>query len=161
MLFERGESEYGLARYADAFESFSKALTHRQAPQAEEMTRLRQAEAAIAIQKYDDAIASYRLLIKQSPDNQRYQVGLSVALVGKQDYQAALSILNPAIAKDPTGPAHYARALAHFYMGDRSASKQDIDIALRAEPGNPVYRQLLNTLNDPTAQSTAIPANKP
>ena len=161
LLFERGESEYGLARYADAFESFSKALTHRQAPQAEEMTRLRQAEAAIAIQKYDDAIASYRLLIKQSPDNQRYQVGLSVALVGKQDYQAALSILNPAIAKDPTGPAHYARALAHFYMGDRSASKQDIDIALRAEPGNPVYRQLLNTLNDPTAQSTAIPANKP
>lgn len=157
LYYQRGESQYALARFAEAFDSFSKSLSHRQTTEAEEFTRLRQAEAAVASQKYDTAIASYQLLVKQNPDKQRYQVGLSMAYIGKKDYPAAMDILNPAIAQRPTGAAHYARALAHFYMGKRDASLQDLQIALRAEPNNPVYAQLQQMLNPPAAKPAAKP----
>ena len=79
-----------------------------------------------------------------------------MAYVGKKDYPAALAILNPAIAQRPTGAAHYARALAYFYMGNRAASSQDLDLAMRAEPNNPMYRQL-QTMLVPPVKPTAKP----
>lgn len=156
LYYHRGESQYALGRFADAYDSFTKSLTHRQIAEAEALTRLRQAEAAVASQRYDEAITSYHQLIQKSPDKQRYKVGLSMALVGKKDYPAALAILNPIIAQRPTGAAHYARALAYFYLGNRAASTQDLEIALRSEPSNPVYRGFEKMLAPP-AKLTAKP----
>ena len=156
LYYHRGESQYALGRFADAYGSFTKSLTRPQIAEAEALTRLRQAEAAVATQRYDEAITSYQQLIQKSPDKQRYQVGLSMALVGKKDYPAALAILNPIIAQRPTGAAHYARALAYFYLGNRAASTQDLEIALRSEPSNPVYRGFEKMLAPP-AKSTAKP----
>lgn len=153
LYYHRGESQYALGRFADAYDSFTKSLTHPQIAEAELLTRLRQAEAAVASQRYDEAIASYRQLIEKSPDKQRYKVGLSMALVGKKDYPAALAILNPTIAQHPTGAAHYARALAYFYQGNRAASTQDLEFALRSEPTNPVYRVLEKMLVPPVKPS--------
>ena len=156
VYYHRGESQYALGRFADAYDSFTKSLTHPQIAEAEVLTRLRQAEAAVASQRYDEAIASYHQLIEKSPDKQRYKVGLSMALVGKKDYPAALAILNPVIAQHPTGAAHYARALAYFYQGNRAASTQDLEIALRIEPNNPVYR-VLEKMLAPSVKSSAQP----
>jgi len=165
LYYQRGETQYALGRFADAYASFTQALTHPQVPEADEFTRLRQAEAAVASQKYDEAIASYGLLLQKNPAKQRYQVGLSMAHIGKKDYAAALGILNPAIAQRPSGPAFYARALAHFYMGDRAASLQDVGVALRSDPNNPIYRKLQQMLAEPvgklTEKSAAKPAGKP
>jgi tetratricopeptide (TPR) repeat protein len=166
LYYQRGESQFAIRRFAEAYTSFSAAAGLPQVPEAEEFTRLRQAEAAIASQKYDEAITLYEALRKQSPDKQRYTVGLSMAHVGKKDYQAALDILNPAIAKRPTGPAHYGRALALFYLGKRTESQQDLQIALRTEPNNPSYRQLQQMMAQPTTAppapaAAAKPASKP
>ncbi len=154
--YQRGESQYALGRFADAYESYTKSLTHPQVAEAEEFTRLRQAEAAVASQRYDEAIVIYHQLIQKNPDKQRYKVGLSMALVGKKDYPAALAILNPAIAQRPTGPTYYARALTYFYMGNRAASTQDLELAMRAEPNNPMYLQLQKMLV-PAATSAVKP----
>ncbi len=156
LYYHRGESQYALGRFADAYDSFTKSLTHPQVAEAEEFTRLRQAEAAVASQKYDEAIASYHQLIQKSPNKQRYKVGLSMAHVGKKNYPAAMDILNPVVAQRPTGPAHYARALTYFYMGNRAASTQDLELAMRAEPNNTMYRQL-QTMLLPPVKSSAKP----
>jgi len=161
LYYQRGESQYALGHFAEAFESFTKALQHPQAADAEQFTRLRQAEAAVSSQNFDAAIASYRTLLKQTPDRQRYQVGLSMAYVGKKDYAAAMDILNPAIAQHPSGPAYYARALSYFYQGQHAASAQDLELAMRAEPNNPIYRNLQQRLNTPAGLPTAKPATKP
>ena len=157
LYYQRGESQFALGRFAEAFESFSKSLQHPQVVEAEQFTRLRQAEAALASQNFEAAVASYQTLIKQAPDRQRYQVGLSMAYVGKKDYAAAMNILNPAIAQRPSGPAFYARALTHFYQGNRSASEQDLELAMRAEPDNPIYRNLKRQLSAPAGQTAAKP----
>ena len=157
LYYQRGESLYALGRFKEAFESFTKALQQPQAADAQQFTRMRQAEAALASQNYDAAIASYKLLIQAAPDKQRYQVGLSMAYLRKKDYAAAMAILNPAIAQHATGPAYYARALTYFYQGNRAASAGDLELALRAEPNNPIYRNLQQQLNAPTGKSAVKP----
>ncbi len=157
LYYQRGESQYALARFQDAFESFSKALQRPQAPDAEQFTRMRQAEAGVASQNYDAAIASYKTLIQAAPDKQRYQVGLSMAYLRKQDFAAAMALLNATIAAHPAGPAYYARALTHFFQGNRTASRLDLETALRAEPDNPIYRKLQQQLDVPTGKSAAKP----
>lgn len=157
LYYQRGESQYALGRFQEAFESFSKALQRPQAPDAEQFTRMRQAEAAVASQNYDAAITSYKTLIQAAPDKQRYQVGLSMAYLRKQDYAAATALLNATIAAHPTGPAYYARALTYFYQGNRTASRGDLELALRAEPNNPIYRKLQQQLDVPTGKSAAKP----
>lgn len=157
LYYQRGESLYALGSFKEAFESFTKALQQPQAADAQQFTRMRQAEAALASQNYDAAIASYKLLIQAAPDKQRYQVGLSMAYLRKKDYAAAMAILNPAIAQHATGPAYYARALTYFYQGNRAASAGDLELALRAEPDNPIYRNLQQQLNAPTGKSAVKP----
>lgn len=157
LYYQRGESQYALGRFSDALASFAQALQRPQAPEAKQFTQMRQAEAAVASQNFDAAIAAYRTLIQKAPENQRYQVGLSMALVGKKDYAAAMDILNAAIAQRPTGPAYYGRALAYFYQGNKTASAQDLEQAIRAEPSNPIYRNLQKQLDAPAVKPVAKP----
>ena len=153
LYFQRGESQYALSNMDAAYLSFTQSLTHPQVAEAEEFTRLRQAEAAVASQRYDEAIVSYKQLLQKSPEKTRYKVGLSMAYVAKKEFTFAMNLLNPIIAQRPTGPAYYARALAYFYMNDREASKQDLEQAMRAEPNNPIYRQLQSVLAAPTGKA--------
>ena len=157
LYYQRGESQYALGRFGDAFASFAQSLQRPQAPEAEQFTQMRQAEAAVASQNFDAAIATYRALIQKAPGNQRYQVGLSMALIGKKDYPAAMDILNAAISQRPTGPAYYGRALAYLLQGNRTASAQDLAQAIRAEPGNPIYRNLQKQLDAPAVKPSAKP----
>jgi tetratricopeptide (TPR) repeat protein len=161
LYYQRGEALMALRRFADAYASFSQALQHPQGAEAEQFTQLRQAEAAVGSQNFDAAIASYQSLIQKSPDRQRYSVGLSMAYAGKADYVSALKILDAAIAQRPNGAAYYARAFIQFKMGNRAASSQDIELALRAEPNNPVYQGLQLQLNASAGQSAAKPAKNP
>jgi tetratricopeptide (TPR) repeat protein len=161
LYYQRGETFFALGRFADAFGSFNQALQHPQAAEAEQFTRLRLAEAAVVSNNFDAAVASYQVLLQKRPDNQRYQVGLSMAYVGKKDYAAAMNILNPNIAKRPSGPAYYARALAYYHQGNPAAGAQDLGQAIRAEPNNPVYRGLQQKMNTPSTQPTVNPAGKP
>lgn len=161
LFYHQGESLFAQRQFQLAYESFSQALQRKQDPEAEQFTRLRQAEAAVGSNNFDAAVISYKTLIQQSPANQRFQVGLAMAYIGKKDFVAAMGILNPAIAQRPTAAAHYARALAYFSLGDRTASVQDLNLAIRAEPNNPVYRQLEQMMNQPVASASSKAGTKP
>ena len=86
-------------------------------------------------------------LLAADPANARYQVGLAMANIGRQDFTAARAILDPLIEKRPSGPAYFARALAGYFSGDAAAARRDLDMALRAEPNNPQYRALRERLD--------------
>jgi tetratricopeptide (TPR) repeat protein len=147
LYYHRGESQFALGRFADAYASLSAALDKPQVERAERLTRLRRAEAAVAVKQYDTAVADYARLIAAEPDNSRYQVGLAMAHIGRQDFAAARAILDPLIEKRPSGPAYFARALAGYFAGDPMASRRDLEMALRAEPANPQYRALRERLD--------------
>lgn len=157
LYFQQGESQYAQQKYAEAFDSFTSALTYPQSSAEKEQAHLRQAESAVASQKYDEAILAYQRLMKEKPDNQRYQVGMSMAYIGKQNYAAALAILNPSIVKHPSEPAFYARALALYSTGKRDESAKDLAIALQTAPNNPMYRQLQTMLSTPSATPASSP----
>jgi tetratricopeptide (TPR) repeat protein len=152
--YHRGESQFALGRFADAYASLGTALEKPQVEAAERVTRLRRAEAAVAVTQYDVAIADYRKLIAAEPGNARYQVGLAMAHIGRQDFAAARAILDPLIEKRPSGPAYFARALAGYFAGDPMASRRDLEMALRAEPANPQYRALRERLDAAPAAAT-------
>ncbi|MDD2919819.1 tetratricopeptide repeat protein [Rhodoferax sp.] len=159
LYFQRGESQYALGQFAPAYASFTQALARPQTEEATEFTRMRQAESAQASTNYDAAISAYRILIQINPGKQRYKVGLSMAYLRKNDFGAALDILNPELAERPTGPAYYARALTHYAMGKHLASAQDLAMALQTDDNNPAYLQLQQLLAQPSAATQ--PATKP
>ncbi len=161
LYYQRGESQYALGQFALAYASYTQALAHPQSADGTEFTRMRQAESAVASQNYDAAIAAYRILIQQGPDKQRYKVGLSMAYVGNKEYTSAMDILKPEIAQRPTGQVFYARALAHFYMGNRTASAQDLAVALQTDANNPSYRQLQQMLAKNAADLSGKPVKAP
>ncbi len=157
LYYQRGEAQYALGRFGQAYDSFSHALQLPQAEAVAQFTRQRQAEAAMAGENFAAAIASYRLLAQQSPDQQRYQIGLAMAYTKTGEYAAALSVLDAAIVRRATGAAYYARALTHYFQGETDASAKDLEPALSAEPGNPNYLQLRQQLDASTAQRRAKP----
>jgi tetratricopeptide (TPR) repeat protein len=147
LYFHRGESQYATGRFAEAYASYGAALGKPQAESAVQHTRLRRAETAVAVREFDTAIADYRALLASQPNNSRYLVGLSMAHIGKQDVAAARAILDPLLEKQPSGPAYFARALAFYFSGDPAASRKDLEMAMRAEPGNAQYRSLRDRLD--------------
>ncbi len=152
LYYHRGESLFALGRFADAYASLGTALAKPQDERAERITRLRRAEAAVAVKQYDTAIADYTQLIAAEPGNTRYQVGLAMAHIGRQDFGAARAILDPLIQNKPSGPAFFARALLGYFAGDAAAARRDVEMALRAEPANPQYRALRDRLDsEPSA----------
>ena len=146
LYFQRGEILYNQGKFAAALRSYAQALNKPQSELEQELSRRRHAEAAVASGEYDTAIAGYQSLLQQKPDSVRNLVGLSMAHIGKNEAPKAIEILNPLIDKRPTAQAFYARALAQHYLGQNGAAQKDIDIALRAEPRNPIYLALKTEL---------------
>jgi len=151
LYYHRGESLFALGRFADAYASLGTALEKPQADAASRITRLRRAEAAVAISQYDTAIADYQKLLAAEPGNPRTQVGLAMAQIGRRDFAAARAILDPLLAQRPNAPAFFARALASYLAGDLAAARGDLDKALRADPANPQYRALRERLDAASA----------
>lgn len=142
----RGESFYATGRFQEAFDSYNEALKQPQSEEVADHTHMRRAEAAIPVQRYDVAVEDYTLLLKKNPNSPRLQVGLGMALVGKRDFPAAISLFDRLIAARPIGPAYYGRAMAYSLSGNRTAANADIAQALNLEPNNRQYQQLRSQL---------------
>lgn len=142
LYYHRGESLAALGRYRAAFESYSTALSKPQAPEIEGVVRLRRAEMAIPVEKFDIAIEDYKVLLQKDPNDQRLSVGLGLAYAGKRDAAAALAIFNPLLASRPSAGAYYGRAMTYILSGDKAAGLKDLDQAIALEPANPRYKAL-------------------
>ncbi|WP_375574457.1 tetratricopeptide repeat protein [Paracidovorax oryzae] len=149
LYYHRGESEFALGRYAQAYAQFDQGLrTELQGLSSTEMDRIRQlmhlrrAESAIGANRFDDAIKDFNALLPASPSNQRLLLGLGMAHVGKGDTREAIALFDQLIARAPNAAAYYGRAMAHRGARQYAASLKDLDQAIRLDPRNPQYAQI-------------------
>jgi tetratricopeptide (TPR) repeat protein len=151
--FVRGESYFEIRSLGEAVKSYTKALEKSNSPAVSLPSRARRAEALTAMNDYDAAIADYAVVVAAEPDSQEHVTGLVMALHGKKDFAQALDVLNKVISTRPNAGAYYARALTHFQMDNRKASQDDLSMATKAEPSNPVFQQLARQLQTPPSKT--------
>lgn len=145
--YHRGESLAALGQMEPAYQSYSTALALAQkSPDATQeqllLMRVRQAEIAMAAQKYDNAIGDFKALLQQRPSDPRFALGLGMAFVGKNIPQAAIQMFDQLIARSPSAPAYYGRALAYQQLSQKTAALADLDQAIKLQPNNPQYTRL-------------------
>ena len=144
LWYQRAEAYAALGHPKEAFDAFSTALQaggpdvndSTGAKQLTEQTHLRRAEMGMTIQKYDDAVKDYEAVLKTSPQSSRAAVGLAMALTGKGESAKAKEQMDALIAKSPSGPAFYARAMAQYGLKNIAEALKDLDQATQADPAN-------------------------
>lgn len=147
LYYHRGESQSALGQMGPALESFGIALEKAandplQNKDTLTLMRVRRVEVAIAAQQFDLAINDLQTLLQDRPNDPRFLSGLGMAYIGKGQAQTALELFNPLVARNPSGPAFYGRAMAYQLLGQRDASLRDIDQAIRLEPRNQLYASM-------------------
>lgn len=143
LYFQRGEAYSRLKKFALAYDSYSESLKHpAESPEAEELTHQRHAKAAAASGRHAEAIKEYQALIQQRPDKDLYGIELAFAYLDQKKVAEAMALLDPIIAQRPSGLAYYARGVALYMKGDKSASEKDVRQALALEPNNPLFKNL-------------------
>jgi len=159
LYFQKAESEVALHRFEDALSNYEKALSLSPNEESKVTILARRAETALSVHKSSIAINDYLELNKLRPNGQRYQIGLAMALMENKDFSGALKVLNKSLQLKPTAQLYYARALIEFNLGNLSASRTDLEQALKAEPNNPTYQGLDRRLQGDT--SLKVSGKKP
>ncbi|MFG0638827.1 tetratricopeptide repeat protein [Delftia sp. WSY_22] len=157
LYYQKAEALMATGQLRAAFEEYSRALGEptgdsANAEQMEQTLRLKRAEAAIGAQQYKVAADDFRTLLQTSPNAPRLIVGLGLALVGQGDSAQAKELLEPLVARSPSAPAFYGRAMAYHGLGNLPEALKSLDQAIRLEPQNPQYRQVRNQLSPATAK---------
>ncbi|MBS0494709.1 MAG: glycosyltransferase family 39 protein [Proteobacteria bacterium] len=147
LFYHRGESEVATGQLAQALEDFGIALEKATKDRSQNndtlaLMRVRRVEVAIAAQQFDLAISDLQLLLRNNPNDPRLLTGLGMAYIGKGQAQPAIELFNPLLARAPSAPAFYGRAMAYQLLGQRDASLRDINQAIQLEPKNPLYASM-------------------
>lgn len=150
LYYQLGESLYETGRFPDAYAAFGRALELYGPPVAGneeqqkvlENARLRHAETAITVQKYDVALQAFSELVKNRPNSARFQSGYGLSLLGAGRTQEALAVFDRLIAERPFAQAFYGRALARHALGNTAGGIEDMDKALSMDPRNQTYQTL-------------------
>ncbi len=144
LMYQRGEAYLALGHAKEAFVAYTQALAlgasdasdHQGAKDMTEQIHMRRAETGLSTQQYDAAAKDYEVALKSSPQSSRLGVGLAMALVGKGEAQKAREQMDQLIARAPSGPAYYARAMAEMGLNNKAAALKDLEEANRIDPGN-------------------------
>ena len=165
LYYQRGESQFALGQFDQAFASFTQSLQRpAEGLNKKDLERLRQAvglrraEAAIGAQQYAAAVDSFRALLQAQPQSSRLRIGLGMALTGQGNTTEALALFDTLLARQPSGPAYYGRAMAHYTAGQHAASLADLDQAIALEPRNPRYPQVRAQVMAAAAKAAATAA---
>lgn len=146
LYYHRGESQAALGQLAPALESFRTAVAKAEKePESQRTTptvRIRLVETAMALQRYDEAVSGFKVLLQTSPKDPRLLLGLGMAQVGRGESKAAIEVFDQLMASNPGAPVHYGRAIAYHQAGQQAASLKDIDQAIQLDPKNPQYQQM-------------------
>lgn len=153
LRYQRGESLYSMGRYSEAVDAFSAAIKIASAQSAEgdiaalrRMALLRRAESAVAARKFAIAQRDFSALIEDDPDDRRLLTGLGMSYIGLQDGKEALKIFETLLTMGDSHTFHYGRSMALMLLGEHQKATAAAMRALRMQPENPAYQQLLRHL---------------
>jgi tetratricopeptide (TPR) repeat protein len=144
--FHRGESQYVLGMMTEAVNSYTKALARPLDEVPTQTARANRADAAMRLNKFEDAKADFEWLLKRQPKQSRHLMGLGLARLGLKDAAGALETFNLLMAEKPDALAFYGRALAQHNLGNKTAAQDDIAKAVQMEPTNAVYKQVQESI---------------
>ena len=102
--------------------------------------RLDYMNEALALEKQGDldaAITSYRLALRDKPDDTKVLQNLAIALTRQNRFEEAIKCYRQALSLKPTlsGP-HYGLAFLHVRRGERDAAIQHLEAFLAAPPAS-------------------------
>lgn len=104
------------------------------------------ADRALAAQRWDEAIGTYRDLLARSEALSVLHLQIATAQRGKKDYDAAIAAYGELLKADPdNGKAHVGIAETHIERGDRPAAEAAL---LKAAQSASAPREVLFTLAD-------------
>ncbi len=141
--FQRAESQSVLGLFAQAAESYGKALKMPLAPEVALQAHVGRANNLLRMGKYQEAASDFEAAVKAKPADVQNLVGLGMAYVGARDGARALDAFNRALQVDAASAlAHYGRALAHATLGKAEPAQKDLDQAMKLDPQNGAYQSL-------------------
>jgi len=153
LQFHRGESQFVLGMYEQAVASYTKALEEPSKAALEspnrvpvELARAHRAEAEVRLQNYAGAKADFEALVPMDPKQNRYRIGLGLALLGLKDAAGALKVFDALAQEKPDALAFYGRALAQYNLSNKAAAAQDIARAIELDPSNLAYKQVQESI---------------
>ena len=102
--------------------------------------RLDYLNEALALERqgdYDAAITSYRLALREKPDDTKALQNLAIALTRVSRFEEAIKAYRQALALRPTlsGP-HYGLAFLHVRRGEHDAAIEHLEAFLAAPPSS-------------------------
>lgn len=139
--FQRALSLLALGRAQDAFAQLAAARAMNPPSPTRELVLLHLGRTALQLGKPGEAAGALQPLVDQQPQNADARFYLAMARVARKEYAAALVALDGLPKDPPSGRAHYARALAHFGLGQRAEALAEIDAAIRVGPDSPHLRE--------------------
>jgi tetratricopeptide (TPR) repeat protein len=138
---ERGLAFAALGKLPEAYSQFELAAQKNPPSPAREVVLGQLARAALQLGRNDAALAATENLLVRDPRNREGRYVRAMALVAKGENARAVELLDPWIAEDDNGPAHYVRAMANYGMKRKPEAIADIETAIRRGPDNPALRQ--------------------
>ncbi len=105
--------------------------------------------ALVEAERGDETAAErlFRATIAKDPSMARAWYNLGLLLSQRSQFAEAVECLRKAGSLDPGSPDYpYARATLHLRMGDPTAAREAASVALKAAPGHPPSRALLQSL---------------
>ena len=102
--------------------------------------RLDYLNEALALERsgdFDAAITSYRLALREKPDDTKVLQNLAIALTRVNRFEEAIKCYRQALNVKPTlsGP-HYGLAFLHIRRGERDAAIEHLEAFLAAPPAS-------------------------
>jgi tetratricopeptide (TPR) repeat protein len=158
VYYMRGRSYMENRQYEEAINDFTKALEI--CPDTDKATKFSIIESRgnsyHALNKNDAAIKDFSDAIVLDPRNKNIKyvcTNRGWVWQAKDEYAKAIKDYDAALAIDPAfAPAHFGRAVAYNKLGNLPRAIEDAKEALRLEPENKKYNDLLFELRTKTKQ---------
>jgi tetratricopeptide (TPR) repeat protein len=102
--------------------------------------RLDYLNEALALERsgdYEAAITSYRLALREKPDDAKVLLNMAIALTRANRLEEAIKVYRLALDLKPPPPgAHYGLAFLLLRRGEKDAAEQHLDAFLKAPPAS-------------------------